>query len=90
MAHALGIDVNDRLELGEGVFDVQDFIDLFLVLGDHDPGFRVLQHIFDLAIDGILIQRHGNAPQGFRSQQHPVQGRPVIADDRQLLPPLHL
>ena len=88
VAHAFGIDIDDGIEPGECLFDMQEFVDLFLVLGHHNPGFRVVQHVLDLTVDGILIQGHRDGTQRFRCQQHPVQGRSVIANDRQPFSPL--
>jgi hypothetical protein len=85
MAHAPRIVIDNASHLGQVVFDLQDFVDLFLVFRQHDSGIRVVNDVLQLAADGILIQRHRHAPSYLHGHHGPVDLRPVVTQNGQFV-----
>ena len=74
--------VDDQLEMRQPLAQRQDLVDLLLVLGDHDPGLRMVEDISQFGRDRILVDRHCDAAEALRRQLCPIEPRPVVADDR--------
>ncbi len=88
VAHALGIVVNNFAQLRQLVLDVDRFVNLLLILSHHHDRIRVVDDVFKLMTHRILVQRHRHTAQGLYRHHRPVYLRPIVADNRQLVPRL--
>src|SRR6266508_1572053 len=88
MAEPLGVVVDHLLDLREAPFEVEDLVDLLLVLGIDELGIRMVDDVLDLPRDGVLVHRHGHAADGLRGHHDRIDLGPVVAEQRQLVPPL--
>ena len=78
---AVGQDAQHRQLVAQG----QHLVDLLLVLGDDGDHVGVVQHVDQLAGDRVLVDRHRGAAQRHRRHLGPVDARPVVAGDAQLV-----
>jgi hypothetical protein len=85
MAHAARIVVEDVREVGALLLDFEQLVDLFLVLDDGEADRAVGEDESHFRGDRILIQGHRHAAQHLRGAHRPVQARPVVTDDRQVV-----
>ena len=77
--------VNDQFKLRATLLDEQQLVHLFLVLGDGESRFGVLQDELHFLGHGVLVERHRHAADALRRHHGPVELRPVVADDRHLV-----
>ena len=87
MAQAARIGVDDRLEVRAARHDFEQLIDLLLVLGhgEADPG--VIDHVGHLLGHRVLIDRHRHGADRLGRHQGPIESRPIVADDGDLVAP---
>jgi len=85
VAHAARVIVKDMVQRRAVAHDFKQFVDLLLVLddGELDPG--VLQDKSHLLRHRVLVQRHRHAAQHLCRAHRPVQARPVVADDGEVV-----
>ncbi len=81
-AQAARIVVDQVLQVTAAGPDTQELVDLLLILDDREPRLGVLDDVLHLALDGVLIDRHGDAAERLRRHHRPVELRAVVADDR--------
>jgi len=63
----------------------QKLVDLFLVLGDREAHLGVIEDEGHLLGDRILVDRHRHTAQSLGRGDCPIESRPVVADDRELV-----
>ncbi len=81
LAHAARIAVDDMLDAGALLGDLQHLVDLFLVLGDDDLRSGVVDQVGDLLVEGILVDAEDHRPQRVRGDLAGHPFGPVVADD---------
>jgi hypothetical protein len=86
--HATRVVIDDLFQGADLVTDLEHFVDLLLILDDHEANAGILQHEQHLVGHGVLIERHRHATQTLGRRHHHVQVRAVVADDRQIVAPL--
>ena len=67
------------------LLDRDKLVDLFLVLGNRETHLRVIEHKGHLFGDRILVDRDRYTAQRLRRGNRPIERRPVVADDRELV-----
>src|SRR5215470_17323931 len=80
-----GVAEDHRFKQRTTVLDRNQLVDLLLILDEGKPYFGVLQHIGHLVGDRVLINWHWYAAERLRCGDRPVEPRPVVSDDRQLV-----
>ena len=85
VAQPAGVVVVDVLERGDVGLRLQHLVDLLLVLDDGVGDAGVLQHEGELGRRRVLVHRHRHAAQALHGGHRPVQPRPVVADDREVV-----
>src|SRR6266851_6862494 len=83
--HAAPIAVDDRLECRNAVLDGEQLVDLLLVLGDGEADLGMVEDERHLVGAGILIDRHRDAAERLGRGNRPIEARPIVADNRQLV-----
>jgi hypothetical protein len=73
--------VDDVLEPGALLPDVEQLVDLLLVLDDREAGLRVVDDVLHLLLDGVQSDRDPRTP----APASPSTARPVVADHRGLV-----
>jgi hypothetical protein len=84
-AQAARVVVHDRLEPRAPRAHVQELVDLLLVLDDREAGLRVVEDVFHLLLDPVLVERHRHAAERLGGEHRPVELRAVVADDGDLV-----
>ncbi len=79
--HAARVGIDDVLQVRHALGEGQELVDLLLVLGEHQPGFAVVEEIGGFLVQHVAVQAkaHGADGVGRDLRRHPV--RPVVADD---------
>ncbi len=85
MAHAPRIVIEDRLEPGQALAHGDELVDLLLILGDDEAHLGMLEDEFHLGGSRVLVDRHRHAAEALRGGDRPVEPRPVVADDAELV-----
>jgi hypothetical protein len=85
VAQPARIAVDDGLEKRAAFLDREDLVDLFLVLGEGKPHLGMVEDVGQLLGDRILVDRDRHPAQSLRRGNRPIEPRPVVADDRQLV-----
>ena len=85
MPHAARVGKDDFFEARAALFDCQQLVDLLLVLGDRKAHLGVIEDEGHLLGDRVLIDRHRHAAQSLCRGDRPIEPRPVVADDRELV-----
>ena len=85
VAQPARVGVDHRFEQRAALLDRDQLVDLLLVLDDREAHLGVLQDIGHLVGDRVLVDRHRNAAQCLRCGDRPIEPRPVVADDRDLV-----
>ena len=80
-AHAPRIVVDHVLQVPAARPHRQELVHLLLVLDDGEAGLGVLDDVLHLLLDGVLVDRHRDAPQRLGRHDRPVELGPVVADD---------
>ena len=85
MTQAARVIVKNVVQRRAVAHDFKQFVDLFLILddGELDPG--VFQDKGLLLRHRVLVQRHRHAAQHLRRAHRPIQARPVVADDGEIV-----
>ena len=63
VAHAARVFVDDVLEPGQAVLDLEQLVDLLLVLDHREAHVGVVEDVGHLVGDRVLVQRHRHAAQ---------------------------
>src|SRR6266478_134224 len=84
-AQAPRIVVHDRFEPRAAGAQREELVDLLLVLDDREARLRVVDDVFHLLLDGVLVERHRYAPERLRGEHRPVELGAVVADDGDLV-----
>jgi len=66
---------------------LQELVHLLLVLHHGEARLGVVHHVLHLALDGVLVERHRDPPEGLGGQHGPVELRPVVPHDGGLVAP---
>ena len=82
---ALRPEVHDGLDAGNLLADLEELVDLLLVLDHREARPAVLDHVGQLVRDRVLIHGNGDPAEGLGGTHRPVQARPVVPDDRELV-----
>ena len=82
VAHSAVISVQDSIDPGTFVLDLQHFVDLLLVFADDEPRLGVLQDVLHFLRYCVLVNRDGNRADRLCCDDRPVQSGSVVADDR--------
>jgi hypothetical protein len=85
MTHPAGIVVEDVREPGALRLDLEQLVHLLLVLDDGDGDLGVLQEELDLLRRRVPVHRDRDAPQHLGRADRPVEARPVVADDGEVV-----
>ena len=89
VAHAPVLVVDDAANRWAPGQDFEQFIDLFLVLGEDVADFRALNRRRHLIGRRVLIERHRDGTQPVRRTHRCVEARPIVAHERNVRPALH-
>ncbi len=82
LPHAARIAVDDLLDRGHPVLEIEELVDLLLVLGDHDAAARVIDEIGDLALQRVAVDAEAHRADGVRGDLAADPLRAVVADQR--------
>ena len=85
MPHAARVGEDDRFEQRAALFDLGKLVDLLLVFGHRETHLGMAEHKGHLFGDRILVDRHRHAAQRLRRGDRPIEPRPVVADNRELV-----
>ena len=85
VAQAARLVVDDVLEPRQPLRDRQDLVDLLLVLDHRERDLGMLEHVGHLVGDRVRLDRHRHAAEHLRGRHRPVEPRPVVADDGDLV-----
>ena len=85
MPHAARIGEDHLFEQRAALLDLGQFVDLLLVFGHRETHLGMVEHKGHLFGDRILVDRHRHAAQRLRRGDRPIEPRPVVADDRELV-----
>ena len=85
MSQPARVAVDHRFEVRAALLDRDQLVDLLLVLDNRQPHLGVIEDIGHLVGDRVLVERHRNAAQCLRCRDRPIEPRPVVADDRDLV-----
>ena len=89
MPETAGILVEDASEMRQAILDADQLVDLFLILGHGEARLRVIEDEQHLLGDRVLVDRHRHGAEALGRQHRPVELRPVVADDGDLVAALH-
>ena len=89
MAQAAGVLVDDVFEMRQAILDAEQLVHLLLVLCHREACLRVIEHELHLFGDRVLIDRHRHRAERLGGQHRPVELRPVVADDGDLVAAPH-
>ena len=78
---AAGVVVDDLLDTREPVLQLDDLVDLFLVLGHHQPDLPVGEDVDDLLPHAGRVDPHGAGAERLGGQLGDQPLRPVVAED---------
>ena len=85
VAQAPGLVIEHVPEMRQALSDRKQLVDLLLVLHDGEDDLRMVEDIGHLLRDAVGIDRDGNGAEPLGGAHRPVELRPVVADDRDLL-----
>ena len=85
MPQALRVVVDDPVDFWQALLDFQYLIDLFLILCEHDGGIGMINHILQFSTDGVLIERYRSPSHDLGRHHGPIDLRPVITQDGELI-----
>ncbi len=85
VTHSPGIIVKDVREPRALRLDLEELVHLLLVLDDGDGDLGVLQEQPHLLRRRVPVHRNGHAPQHLGRTDRPVEARPVVADDGEMV-----
>ena len=85
MPHAARVGEDHSFEQRAALLDLGQFVDLLLVFGHRETHLGMVEHKGHLVGDRILVDRDRNAAQSLRRGDRPIEPRPVVADDRELV-----
>ena len=85
MPHAARLVVHDVHKLRAVRLDLEQLVHLLLVLDDGELDLGVLQHKQQFLRHRVLVHGHRHAAQALRRGHGPIQPRPVVADDREVV-----
>ena len=71
-AHAPGVQIDQLLQSGEAVLQLEDLVDLFLVPGHREAGAAVLEHIGHFLGDCVLVDWNGHGSSTLGRDHRPV------------------
>ena len=77
--------VDDALQKRQSLLDADQLVDLFLVLHHREARLRVIEHEHHLLGHGVLVDRHRHGAEALGCQHRPIELRPVVADDGDLV-----
>ena len=85
MPHAARVGEDHRLEQRTALLHQEELVDLLLVFGHGVAHLGVVENERHLLGDRILVDRHRHSAQRLGRRDRPIEPRPVIADDRELV-----
>ena len=85
MPHAARVGEDHFFEQRAALLDLGQFVDLLLVFGHRETHLGMIEHKGHLVGDRILVDRHRHAAQRLRRGDRPIEPRPVVANDRELV-----
>ena len=77
--------VDDALQMRQSLLDADQLVDLFLVLHHREARLRVIEDEHHLLGHGVLVDRHRHGAEALGCQHRPIELRPVVADDGDLV-----
>ena len=77
--------IDNLLQLLELLAHGENLVDLLLVLADGEPDASVVEHIDHLFGDRVRVDRHRHGAQRLDRRKSPVEARPVVSHDRNLV-----
>ena len=81
--------VDDAAQMRQAILDADQLVDLFLVLRNREARLGVIEDEQHLLGDGVLVDRYRHGAEALGCQHRPVELRPVVADDGDLVAALH-